>query len=45
MINWQVLLDPNPVSQFIWLTVAFAVIVAGTVGFSAVGLWRMGDVE
>lgn len=30
-------------SQFAWLGIAFAIIVAGTVGFSAFGLWWMGD--
>jgi hypothetical protein len=45
MIDWQLLLDPNPLNQFIWLAVAFAVIVTGTVGVSALGLWWMGEVE
>lgn len=32
-------------TQYAWLGIAFVAIVAGTVGFSAFGLWWMGDVE
>jgi hypothetical protein len=30
-------------SQLAWLVIAFLAIIVGTVGFSAVGLWWMGD--
>ena len=43
MIDWQMLLNPDPLNQLIWLAIAFVVIIAGTVSFSAIGLWRMGD--
>ena len=30
-------------NQLAWLGLAFLAIVVGTVGFSAIGLWWMGD--
>ena len=30
-------------TQLAWLGITFAAIVIGTVGFSAIGLWWMGD--
>lgn len=32
-------------TQYAWFGIAFAAIVAGTVGFSAFGLWWMGQGE
>lgn len=29
-------------TQIAWLAVAFVAIIAGTVGFSAIGLWYLG---